>query len=151
MFLGHHFTKLKKTNRLPIPSNWKEMISNGFYLTQGFDQNILILMPNTFREIYERITALNITDPLARLLLRMFLGTASYVENVEYETISLPATLLEYANLESNVVIVGQGDYVEVWSSDLWQQQQLEIQNSQSNAQRFATFAISTAERSYQP
>jgi len=149
LFLGHHFTKLKKSNRLPIRTDWQKLISSGVYLTQGFDQNILILMPKTFQEIYARITALNITDPLARLLLRMFLSTASYIESVENETISLPQNLLEYANLDSNVVVVGQGDYVEVWSSDLWQQQQSEIQNSQANAQRFSAFVISTAERSY--
>ena len=106
-------------------------------------------MPKTFQEIYARITALNITDPLARLLLRMFLSTASYVESVENETISLPQNLLGYANLESNVVVVGQGDYFEVWSSDMWQQQQSEIQDSQANSQRFSAFTISTAERSY--
>lgn len=146
MFLGHHFTKLKKSNRLPIPSNWRELLSNGVYLTQGFDQNIMILTPKTFQEIYARISALNITDPLARLLQRMFLGTASYIEDVENETITLPPNLLEYANLESNAVIVGQGEYVEVWSSDLWQQQQSEIQDSQANAQRFSAFTICTAE-----
>jgi MraZ protein len=100
-------------------------------------------MPKTFQEIYTRITALNITDPLARLLLRMFLSTASYIESVENETISLPQDLLTYANLESNVVVVGQGDYVEIWSTDLWQQQQIEIQDSQANSQRFSVFTIS--------
>lgn len=148
MFLGHHLTQLKNSNRLPIPSNWRKLISDGVYLTQGFDQNIMILTPNMFQEIYARITALNITDPLARLLLRMFLSTASYVEGMDNETITLPPDLLGYANLESNAVVVGQGDYVEVWSSDLWQQQESEIQDSQANAQRFSAFVISTAERS---
>jgi len=149
LFLGHHFTKLKKSNHLPIRSDWQQMITSGVYLTQGFDQNILILMPNTFQEIYARITSLNITDPLARLLMRMFLSTASYVESVDNETISLPQNLLGYANLESNVVVVGQGEYFEVWSSDMWQEQQSEIQDSQANAQRFSTFTISTTERSH--
>jgi MraZ protein len=145
LFLGHHFTQLKNSNRLPIRSDWKKLISSGVYLTQGFDQNILIMTPNTFQEIYARLAALNITDPLVRLLLRMFLGTANYIENVENETISLPQDLLGYANLESNVVVVGQGEYVEVWSSDLWQQQQAEMQDSQANAQRFSSLTISIA------
>jgi MraZ protein len=140
---------LKKSNRLPIRSDWHKLISSGVYLTQGFDQNILILMPNTFQEIYARITALNITDPLARLLMRIFISTASFVETGENETISLPQNLMGYANLGSNVVVVGQGEYFEVWSSDMWQQQQSEIQNSQANAQRFSAFTISTAERSH--
>jgi MraZ protein len=100
-------------------------------------------MPKTFQEIYARLTALTITDPLVRLLLRMFLSTASYVETVENETISLPQELLEYANLGSNVVVVGQGEYVEVWSSDLWEQQQIEIQDAQANSQRFSALTIS--------
>jgi MraZ protein len=149
LFLGHHFTQLKNLNRLPIRSDWQKLLSSGVYLTQGFDQNLLIMTPNTFQEIYSRITALNIADPLARLLMRMFLSTASFIENVENETISLSQDLLEYANLESNVVVVGQGDYVEVWSSDLWQRQQSEIQDAQANAQRFAGFTISTAERTF--
>jgi len=143
LFLGHHPTQLKKSNRLPIRSDWQKMISSGVYLTQGFDQNILILMPKTFQEIYTRLTALNITDPLVRLLLRMFLSKASYIENVENETISLPQELLDYANLESNVVVVGQGEYVEVWSSDLWEQQQSEIQDAQANSQRFSALTLS--------
>lgn len=147
MFLGHHITKLKRSNRLSIPANWKKLISSGVYLTQGFDQNILILTPSIFQEIYSKISGLNITDPLARLLLRMFLSTASYVESGEVETISLPQELLEYANLESNVVVVGQGEYFEVWSSDLWQEQQSEIQDAHANAHRFSAFTISNAER----
>ena len=119
------------------------------YLTQGFDQNILILTPAMFQEVYAKISGLNITDPLARLLLRMFLSTASYVESGTNETISLPQYLLGYANLESNVVVVGQGDYFEVWSSDLWQEQQVEIQDASANAQRFSAFTISTSERTY--
>jgi MraZ protein len=103
------------------------------------------MTPNTFQEIYARLSALNITDPLVRLLLRMFLGKANYVENLENETISLPQDLLTYANLESNVVVVGQGDYVEVWSSDLWEQQQTEIQDAHANAQRFSSLTISIA------
>jgi len=145
LFLGHHYTQLKNSNRLPIRSDWQKLISGGVYLTQGFHQNILILTPDIFQDIYKRLTALNITDPLVRLLLRMFLSTANYIESMENETISLPQELLGYANLESNVVVIGQGEYVEVWSSDLWQQQQTEIQDSQANAQRFSALTISTA------
>ena len=82
MFLGHHSTQLKTSTRLPIPLRWHELILNGAYLTQGFDQNIMILPSETFQMIYERITAVNIADPLARLLLRTFLSTAAYVEQM---------------------------------------------------------------------
>lgn len=147
MFLGHHFTQLKNLNRVPIRSEWQKLISNGVYLTQGFDKNILVLMPNTFQDIYLQIAALNIADPIVRLFMRMFLSTASYVERIENETLSLPQNLLDYANLEVDIAIVGQGEYVEIWSSDLWLEQQSEIQNSEANAQRFSVFTINLTEK----
>jgi MraZ protein len=142
LFLGHHATQLKSSNRLSLPSNWKKLISGGIYLTQGFDQNLLIMTAGTFQEIYERISSLNITDPLARLLLRMFLGTASFIEVKEGSAISLPQNLMKYANLQNEVVIVGQGKYLEVWSPDDWLKQEVQIQDAQANAVRFSPFTI---------
>jgi MraZ protein len=144
LFLGHYPGQLKNSNLLSLPSDWRKLISGGIYLTQGFDQNLLILTTGTFHEIYLRITSLNITDPLARLLLRMFLGMASFLEMDEIGGIPLPVNLMEYANLKSEIVIVGQGDYLEIWSPDLWYQQQSQIQDAQANAQRFSTFTIAT-------
>jgi MraZ protein len=144
LFLGHHPTQLKSSNRLSVPANWRKLLTGGIYLTQGFDQNLLILTAETFQEIYERISSLNITDPLARLLLRMFLGTASYLEIKESEMISVPQNLMDYANLKGKVVLIGQGEYLEVWSPSHWAEQEAQIQDVQANAIRFSAFNIAT-------
>ncbi len=143
MFLGYHPTRLKKTNQLPLPANWRSLIAEGAYLTQGFDQNILIMTPGKFEEIVSSIRALNLADPLARLLTRTFFSAACYVERSDADAISLPGNLIDYADLDANVVIVGQGEYVEVWSSGLWQEQETEIHNAKANTERFAAFNIS--------
>jgi MraZ protein len=147
LFLGHQLTPLKNSNRLSLPSNWKKLVSGGIYLTQGFDQNLLILTAETFQEMYEKISALNITDPLARLLMRMFLGTASFIEVKEGESIPVPPNLMEYANLRSKAVLVGQGEYLEVWSPSHWAEQEAQIQDAQSNSARFSAFTIATHPR----
>lgn len=144
MFLGHHLTPLKSSNRLTLPTGWRRLLEGGIYLTQGFDRNLLILTAETFQEIYERISSLNITDPLARLLLRMFLGTASYLELEENEAIMVPQNLMEYANLKGKVVLIGQGEYLEVWSPGHWAEQEAQIQDVQANAARFSAFNIAT-------
>ena len=144
MFLGHTLSQLKHSNHLSLPANWRKLISGGVYLTQGFDQNLLILTEDTFQKIYMRIASLNIADPLVRLLSRMFLGKASFLEIDERGVISLPASLMEYANLKKDFVIVGQGDYLEIWSPNQWHQQQSQINDVQANAQRFSTFTIAT-------
>jgi MraZ protein len=135
---------LKSSNRLSLPANWRKLLTGGIYLTQGFDQNLLILTAETFQEIYERITSLNITDPLARLLLRMFLGTASYLEISESEPITMPQKLMDYASLKGKVILIGQGEYLEVWSPSHWAEQEVQIQDVQANAARFSGFNIAT-------
>lgn len=145
MFLGHYSIQLKSSNRLHFPTEWRSLISGGIYLTRGFDQNLLILKADTFKEIYAQISSLNIADPLARLLLRMFLGTASFVEIDENESIPVSLSLMNYADIKGQVVIIGQGEYLEVWSPILWDQQEIQIQDAQANGQRFSSFIISTS------
>jgi division/cell wall cluster transcriptional repressor MraZ len=74
----------------------------------------------------------------------MLLGKASFVELRKNGAISLPVSLMKYANLNNDFVIVGQGDYLEVWSLDQWHEQQEQINDAQSNAQRFSTLMIAT-------
>ncbi|MCC7119735.1 MAG: hypothetical protein IT310_14515 [Anaerolineales bacterium] len=142
MFLGHHLTQLKSSSRLMLPEGWSKKLTDGFYLTQGFDQNLLILSATAFSELYERISALSLSDPLARMLLRMFLGTANYMELKAGESPPLPPSLLSYANLKSKAILVGQGKYVEIWSPSSWSAQEAEIQDAQANARRFSAFNL---------
>ena len=144
MFLGQHLGQLKDPNLVCLPLNWRRSISGAVYLTQGFDHNLLILTEETFQEIYLRITALNLTDPRARLLSRMLLGRAVLLEIDQNGNLALPAGLMDYADVTGEFVLVGQGSYLEVWSPDAWHQQQAEINDTQANAQRFSTFVIST-------
>ncbi|MBI5354082.1 MAG: hypothetical protein HZB50_15680 [Chloroflexi bacterium] len=145
MFLGQHFSKLKESNHVSLPANWEKLISGGVFLTQGFDQNLLILTEDTFNEIYQRVTSLNIADPLARLLSRMFLGKAVFSElDHDKGAISLPSNLVDYAGLKDEIVLVGQGNYLEIWSPERWEQQQSDINDAQANAQRFSNFVIAT-------
>ncbi|MBM3179083.1 MAG: hypothetical protein FJZ86_01880 [Chloroflexi bacterium] len=144
MFLGHYSSQLKKSNHLLLPAEWRSLISGGIYLTRGFDQNLLILRADAFKEIYARISSLNIADPLARLLLRMFLGTASFIQIAKNESFPIPPSLINYADLKSEVVIIGQGEYLEVWSPILWNQQEIQIQDAKANAQRFSSLTIVT-------
>lgn len=143
MFLGHTLSQLKHNNQLMLPANWRKMISGGVYLTQGFDQNLLVLTEGTFKGLYQQITSLNIADPLARLFSRMFLGKAVFLDLDKNGVFVIPSSLMDYANLNGELVLVGQGEYLEVWSPEQWDQQQGQINDAQANSQRFSTFTIS--------
>lgn len=113
-------------------------------MTQGFDRNLLVLTIGAFEEIYRRVKSLNIADPLARLLLRMILSTAdkSGADNDGY--ITIPVELIKFANLDKEVLFIGQGDYFEIWSADLWHKQEAQLNDADSNATRFTTLTVAT-------
>lgn len=110
-------------------------------MTQGFDRNVQVLTAGAFQQLYRQAAALNVADPLARLMLRLFLGSAIEVPAGK-TTLTIPDRLRAYAGLEGNVLLVGQGDYFEIWSPQEWGEQESQIQDTNANASRFAALKL---------
>ena len=144
MFLGKYASVLDSKNRLSVPSAFSDKVLDGVYMTQGFDRNLLVLTTDAFEEIYRRVKSLNIADPLARLLLRMILSTADRVETDKDGFITIPVELIRFANLDKEVLFIGQGDYFEIWSPGLWRKQEAQLNDADTNATRFSTLTIAT-------
>ena len=144
MFLGKHSSKLDKYNRLSTPSRFREELSSSIYITQGFDRNLLVLTRAAFQEIYRRVVSLNIADPLARVLLRLILGTAHEVRMDKSGYLTIPDELKEFANLRGNILLVGQGDYFEIWSTELWGHQEAQLKDADTNSSRFSGLIVAT-------
>ncbi|MGA2503061.1 MAG: hypothetical protein ABSG01_03115 [Anaerolineales bacterium] len=143
MFFGKCNLPLSDNSLLILPSNYRDAGNNVVYITQGFDRNLIILSPQVFNAIYSRVKETSISDPLARLLNRLFLGSATVAVLDDSGQIELPVNLREYAELGSEIVIVGQGEYLEIWSPDLWQKQMDSMKDFEANTHRFEKFNIS--------
>ncbi len=122
------------------------MFSGSIYVTQGFDRNLLILTPYVFEAIGQHISSLNLADPVARLLLRLIFGTACLLEIDKTNQVHLPRNLAEFAGLKGKVVIVGQGDYCEIWSQEHWMKQESQLINVHQNAKRFSGLNVTTSQ-----
>jgi len=144
MFIGQHNTSLDGKNRLTLPTHYKGKFSDGIYIIQGFDRNLLLLTSEAFNEILHSIKGMNVADPLARLLFRMIMGTATKLDLDKNGGIYIPQELIEFAKIEKEAVLVGQGDYFEVWSPDLWGEQEISLNNVEANSHRFASLTICT-------
>ena len=144
MFLGKYSSRLDKYNRLSTPFQFREELSNRSYITQGFDRNLLVLTRDAFQEIYRRVVSLNIADPLARVLLRLILGTAHEVHMDKNGHLPIPDELKEFANLHEDILLVGQGDYFEIWSADLWNNQETQLKDADTNSSRFSKLTVAT-------
>jgi MraZ protein len=144
MFLNQYLHFFDDKGRLTIPSKFRELPEEGAFVVQGLDRNLMVLPPVAFEIIYNRLMAMSMTDPSARLLRHIILGNALRVAPDSAGRILISTNLREYASLQNEVVFVGQGDYFEIWSPELWQEQQVQINDAETNAQRFATLDLKT-------
>jgi len=146
LFLGQHPSFLNKDYSLLFPLKFREMLAGNVYITQGFDRNLLILNPRVFETIGQHISSLNLADPVTRLLLRLIFGTACLLEIDENNQVHLPEYLTEFAEIKGKVIIVGQGDYCEIWSQEHWMKQESQLNNVHQNAKRFSSLFVTTSQ-----
>lgn len=142
MFLGHYQHALDEKGRLMIPARFRELLEGGAYITQGFDRCLMVMNEAYFQQVYERVDAMNIADPTTRLLRRLILANAYPVEVDKVGRILLPADLRQFISLDSEAVLAGQGEYFEVWKPSDWQVQMAQIQDTETNNQRFAALDL---------
>ena len=142
MFLGKFSRTLDTRSRFSLPSSFSGQLSGGAYLTQGFDRNLQVLTSSAFQEIYRTVASLNIANPLARLLLRLVLGTAQEQGVDANGQLTIPEELKQFANLQEDIFLIGQGEYFEIWSPDLWNKQEAQLRDAETNSSRFSALTV---------
>jgi MraZ protein len=145
MLLGQYLLPINDQGQLTLPSNLCAAMDNHVYLTQGFDRNLLLLTAESFERIYSYLKNTSMSDPLARLLVRLFLGSAVEMNINDAGEIQIPPGLREYSGVEEKIVMVGQGDYFEIWAPLFWDEQIISLRDYQANVNRFAKFNLATA------
>jgi len=143
MFLGHFQHNLDDKGRLMIPARFREMLDGGAIITQGFDKCLMVLTDTYFKQVYERIEAMNLADPTARLLRRLILSNAYPVEVDKVGRILVPQNLRAFLQIEGEAIVAGQGEYFEVWRPAEWNEQMAQLQDTEANNQRFSTLDLS--------
>lgn len=143
MFLGQYQHTLDEKGRLMIPARFREMLDSGAYITQGFDKCLMVMTEAYFKEVYDRLNAMNLTDPTARLLRRLILSNAYPVEVDKVGRILVPGNLRQVINLQNEATIAGQGEYFEVWTPADWAAQVTQLNDTDANNQRFAALDLS--------
>lgn len=146
MFLGEYRHSIDNKDRLTVPVRYRELLDEGAYIVRGFDRNLMVLTSKAFEAISNRINQMSVTDPLARSLRRLIIGSASRVDIDKAGRILIPDFLCQKAGIsnEGEAVLVGQGTYFEIWSSEEWQLQQQTLDEAEANTERFKVLDLST-------
>ena len=123
MFMGEYNHTIDAKGRLTIPSKLREGLGEEFVITQGNDGCLIAYDAEKWGEFERKLNALPDSKKDVRAYKRFFLGKATVINELDKQGRALlPAPLREYAGLIKDVVLVGVGDKVEIWSAERWQQ-----------------------------
>jgi MraZ protein len=120
MFLGRFEHTIDEKGRMIIPVRYRDLILDGAYITQGFDQNLLVVLAENFERNYVEISQMSSMDPTVRLLREKIFSTAERVELDRLGRILIPGFLRQYAQLDNSAMVIGAGTNFEIWSPELW-------------------------------
>jgi len=143
MFLGQYRHNLDEKGRLTIPARFRDALVDGAYLIQGFDGNLRLLSEQSFQALSEKINHMNMADPAIRQLRRLIFANASQVEFDRLGRVLVPQFLRQVSGLESEAVLVGVGEDIEIWSLAAWAEQETLLQDADATAERFAELDLS--------
>jgi len=144
VFLGKRTIKFEEQTRFQVPADFKKDLASGFFMIQGFDRNLMVFPVKAFDGIYQSISSQNIADPQVRMLLRLILGTAHKLDMNLCGYVSIPPALKEYANLNGTFLLIGQGNFFEIWEPTSWEKQETQLKDSDTNSTRFSSLVVTT-------
>lgn len=142
MFLGQFVHTIDEKGRMTIPSSYRELLDGSAFVTRGFEQNLLVLPPDKFNQLAESISDASMTGSDGRDFRRWIFSSASRVEVDRAGRILIPQFLRTYAGLDNDAVVVGNGTYFEIWSSDLWRQHEASQNDPEKTSDRFSAINI---------
>lgn len=123
-YVGRYTNILDAKGRINLPAKYRDVTekdSNGdliFIMTRGSKENIAVFPIDEWRRKVNEIET-NVTDVEQRqILIRRINYYASYQKVDKQGRINIPAGLIEYANLEKEVDIMGHIKRFEIWNPE---------------------------------
>ena len=130
MFRGQYEHTLDAMGRVRLPARFREVLadrdttgelSDRVILTRTF-QKCLVLYPlDQWLNFEEKIRKLPQFDPHVQQLKRVYVAGAIECSLDSHGRLLIPQPMREFAQLERDVVWVGQLDTMELWSGGRWQ------------------------------
>ncbi len=130
MFMGEFVHTIDEKGRLTIPARLREGLGDRFIVTRGLDQCLFAYPLDEWEVMEKKLKNLPDTRADARAFKRLFFSGAVEVERDRQNRILITQNLREYAKLESEAVIIGVSDHVEIWSQETWKEYSEEASTS---------------------
>lgn len=120
MFIGEYNHTIDSKNRMIIPAKFREDLGPKFVLTKGLDGCLYAFPMDEWGILEEKLKKLPLTSKDARAFVRFFFSGANEIEVDKQGRSVIPQKLVEYAEINKDIVSIGISTKIEIWSIEKW-------------------------------
>lgn len=124
MFKGQFLHSIDSKGRLSLPARLRKNVAedadNSFVMTLGIDKCIEIYPKDQWKLIEEKLLKLNFFDQREARFIRMMLQNAQEDTMDAQSRILIPQSLLDYAGIKNEVLILGVLKKMELWNNEIY-------------------------------
>lgn len=120
--MGEYQHNLDSKGRLIIPAKFRTELEDHFVITRGMDGCLFGYTMTQWQVIQDKINALPVSKKDVRAFTRFFFSAAMIGQLDKQGRVNLPQSLIEYAHLTKECVIVGVSNRFEIWDRNQWVQ-----------------------------
>jgi MraZ protein len=106
--------------RLPLPPRYRDQFTDGAVLVTGVEPCVLVYTQAGFEDAESKARSIPEESDSGREALRDFFANAYDTDRDNQGRILISEKLRSHAGLGRAVVLVGVGDYLEIWDRDAW-------------------------------
>jgi len=122
MFVSEYNYSLDAKGRLLLPAPFRKIIGDECVIARGLDKCLLIYTSEAWTRFYQGILELDELDENVRMLRRFYGSGATPTQLDKQGRILLNAGQKAFAGIDKDVVLVGVGDYAEIWPAERYNQ-----------------------------
>ena len=121
ILFGTYEKTIDSKNRVIIPSKFRKVLGSVCYASLGPDNALEIRGEKSFSSWSEKMLANNMLNKNARAFARIILGNTAKLEPDSQGRVLLPANLLKKVTITNEVIFVGVGNKIELWSASKYE------------------------------
>ena len=125
MLYGGFDSTLDAKGRVVLPTKLRNELGTGFHLMKGFGEYVAIFPEEHYKKMLDEMMNMKRSSNEYLAIARHVLGTSCDGEIDGNGRVRIPPELRKESKLEKSVRIIGVGDHIEIWDSELYVQNSL--------------------------
>ena len=119
-FYGTFTPRLDEKSRLTLPHRYRQAFQGGAMVVRGSSRCLYVFTTAGFDDFAEEAINAKVSDPVAIGQARYMLANSDEQLPDAQGRIILSTRMREFAGLDRDVVLTGQGHRMEIWDAERW-------------------------------